>query len=53
MFYVICPICGARVEIPASACGPDRVDLYNVTECDECSTGFDYDDEDVQLDADD
>ena len=51
MFYVICPTCEARVEVPSSACGPDRDDLYNVIECDECCTGFDYDDEDVQQEA--
>jgi hypothetical protein len=50
MFYVICPTCDARVEIPAEALGPDRIDLYNVAHCDDCGTGFDYDDEDVTSD---
>ena len=47
MFYVICPTCQARVEIPADAVGPDRSDSWNVVRCDECNTGFDYDDDDV------
>jgi hypothetical protein len=51
MFYVICPTCQAKVEIPADAIGPDRTDLYNVTSCDECGTGFDYDDEEVMNDG--
>ncbi len=51
MFYVICPTCEARVEITALACGLHRTDLYNVIACDQCDTGFDYDDEDVQQDA--
>jgi hypothetical protein len=48
MFYVICPTCEARVEVPAGAAvGPERSDLWNVVQCDECDAGFDYDDEDV------
>ncbi|HEY4311530.1 MAG TPA: MJ0042-type zinc finger domain-containing protein [Pirellulales bacterium] len=47
MYYVICPTCQAKVEIPADAVGPDRADLYNVVHCDDCNTGFDYDDENV------
>jgi len=47
MFYVICPTCEARVEIPADAVGPDRSDPWNVVRCDECDTSFDYDDQDV------
>jgi hypothetical protein len=47
MFYVICPTCEARVEIPANAIGTDRSDPWNVVQCDECDAGFDYDDEDV------
>jgi predicted Zn finger-like uncharacterized protein len=47
MFYVICPRCQARVEIPADAVGPDRTDPWNVVRCDECNAAFDYDDEDV------
>jgi hypothetical protein len=53
MYYVICPVCEARVEIPGAAYGPDRTDLYNVTECDNCCTCFDYDDEDVEEDKGD
>jgi hypothetical protein len=52
MFYVICPTCQARVEVPAAAVGPERSDLSNVIACDECNTGFDYDDEEIEF-ADD
>jgi hypothetical protein len=45
--YVICPVCHSRVEIPEDAVGPDRTDLFNVVGCYECSTVFDYDDEEV------
>ena len=48
MFYVICPVCHSRVEIPEDAVGPERTDLFNVVGCYECSTVFDYDDEEVQ-----
>jgi transcription elongation factor Elf1 len=47
MYYVLCPQCNQKVEIPANAVGPDRTDLWNVVSCDECGTGFDYDDEEV------
>jgi hypothetical protein len=47
MFYVICPVCKSRVEIPDDAVGPERTDLFNVAFCFDCSTGFDYDDEEV------
>lgn len=47
MFNVICPECQAEVEIPADAVGPDRQNLFNTVLCDECGTGFDYDDEEV------
>ena len=50
MFYVICPTCQARVEIPAEAVGADRTDLFNTICCDECDTGFDYDDEEIAHD---
>ncbi len=50
MFYVTCPTCETRVEIPAVAVGPDRTDPWNVVQCDECNAGFDYDDEDVFAD---
>jgi hypothetical protein len=48
MFYVLCPNCNARVEIPLSAVGPERTDLWNVSSCDECGISFDYDDEEVR-----
>ena len=51
MFYVICPTCEARVEISANAVGSDRTDLYNIVHCDECDSGFDYDDMDVMTEA--
>ncbi len=47
MFYVICPTCEARVEVPANAVGPHRTDPWNVIACDECDTGFDYDDDEI------
>ena len=53
MFYVICPLCLAKVEIPANAVGPDRTDLYNVVCCDDCDTAFDYDDDEVVREPDD
>lgn len=46
-FYVICPECNCRVEIPADAVGPERTDLWNVVECDACEVIFDYDDQEV------
>jgi hypothetical protein len=52
MFYVICPLCNAKVEIPDNAVGPDRTDLYNVVACDDCECTFDYDDEEVLADHD-
>lgn len=48
MFYVLCPDCGTKVEIPANAVGPDRTDIWNVVACDNCDLAFDYPDEDVQ-----
>lgn len=47
MYYVICPTCQAKVDIPDDAVGPDRIDLFNIAHCDDCDSGFDYDDEDV------
>lgn len=44
MFYVLCPTCGDRVEIPSDAVGPERTDRL------ECLTAFDYPDEHVQVD---
>jgi len=47
MFYVFCPECGAQIEIPTDAVGPDRTDPWNVTGCVECNLTFDYDDHEV------
>jgi uncharacterized protein YlaI len=47
MYYVICPTCEERVEIPANAIGWKRADPWNVVQCDLCDTGFDYDDSEV------
>lgn len=47
MLFVICPCCNARVEVPATAVGPDRADSWNVVSCDDCDAAFNYDDEDV------
>lgn len=47
MYYVLCPFCQAKIEIPADAVGPDRTDLFNVVRCDDCDMAFDYDDEEV------
>jgi hypothetical protein len=51
MFYVICPTCEARVEVPTNAVGSGRTDPCRVVQCVECDAGFDYDDEDVCSDA--
>ena len=47
MFYITCPYCAARIEIPANAVGSERTDPWNVIQCDDCSITFDYDDEEV------
>lgn len=47
MYYVICPHCQAKVEIPDDAVGENRTDPFNVVRCDGCSTSFDYDDEEI------
>ena len=47
MFHVNCPECGAQIEIPADAVGPDRTDPWNVTGCIACGLTFDYDDHEV------
>jgi hypothetical protein len=52
MFYVICPLCHAHVEIPAEAVGADRNDLFNVAQCDYCDLLFDFDDEEVEFTTD-
>lgn len=48
MFYVLCPNCQAQIDLPDDAVGPDRSDPWNVVLCDDCGTGFDYDDDEVQ-----
>ncbi len=50
MLYVNCPTCEARVEVHPNAVGPDRTDPWNVARCDECDSGFDYDDEELLSD---
>lgn len=52
MYYVICPTCEARVEVAANAIGLGRRDFWNVIACDECGTGFDYDDGEVVAEED-
>ena len=47
MYYVVCPTCEARVEVPTNAVGPDRNNLWNVVSCDVCDTGFDFEDDEV------
>jgi hypothetical protein len=47
MFYVLCPFCQTKTEIPADAVGAARTDLFNVACCDACGMSFDYDDEDI------
>jgi predicted Zn finger-like uncharacterized protein len=49
MYFVLCPNCGAQVEIPDSTIGPQRTDPWNVCRCDECGLGFDYNDQEVQF----
>jgi hypothetical protein len=53
MYYVQCPRCGAPIDIPDDAVGPDRDDLWNVAQCNECDSAFDYDDEEVVFVPDD
>ncbi len=50
MYYVICPYCQAKTEIPADAVGPNRTDLLNSVRCDDCDIAFDYDDDEVATD---
>ena len=45
MFYILCPHCGKRQEIPADAVGADRTDLYNVVSCLNCGASFDFNDD--------
>lgn len=49
MFYVQCPQCGSVVEISAESVGLKRSDLWNVAECLECDSSFDYDDAAVEF----
>lgn len=50
MYFVVCPDCGEKVEIPPDAVGAERKDLWNVVECLECLCAFDYEDTAVQHD---
>jgi hypothetical protein len=52
VFFVQCPLCGAPVELPADAVGTNRSDRWNVTGCIECDSTFDFDNDEVQFDAD-
>jgi hypothetical protein len=52
MFFVVCPGCGSAVEIPETAVGPERTDLWNVCRCDVCNLSFDYDDQELQFEID-
>ena len=49
---VQCPMCGGITEIPTDAVGQHRTDPWNVVGCDECGSTFDYEDEEVQYQAD-
>lgn len=53
LFYVLCPCCESRVDVPDQAVGPNRTQPWNVVLCDVCDAAFDYDDEDVQEAEDD
>ena len=48
MFFVLCPCCESRVEVPSDATDPQREQLWNVIVCETCDAAFDYDDDDVQ-----
>jgi len=50
MFYVLCPLCSAKIEVPENAVGPASTDPWNVIGCDDCGFTFDYDDEEVMAD---
>lgn len=52
MFFVLCPFCGSRMEVPSDSVGTERQHLWNVVVCESCDASFDYDDEDIQT-ADD
>jgi hypothetical protein len=49
MYAVQCPHCGSVVDIPDEAVGTNRTHCWNVARCNDCDTGFDYDDEEIQL----
>lgn len=49
MYAVQCPHCGSVVDIPDDAVGIHRTHRWNVARCDDCATGFDYDDEEIEL----
>lgn len=52
MFYVQCPQCGALVELPADSVGTTRSDPWNVAQCLDCDSSFDYDNDEVQFEPD-
>ncbi len=52
MFYVYCPLCLAKIEVPANAVGSHRTDPWNVIGCDDCDFTFDYDDEEIIAESD-
>lgn len=47
LFFVLCPCCESRVDVPAGAVGSRRGDPWNVVLCDVCDAAFDYDDGDI------
>lgn len=49
MFFVRCPHCGSVVELPADSVGTDRSDPWNVAQCLDCDSSFDYDNDEVQF----
>lgn len=50
MFYVICPDCGAQIEVLPHANGWHRTGLWNVVVCCECDFSFDYDETELVAD---
>ena len=40
MFYVLCPYCHGRIEIAATANGPDCSQASNLAGCDDCGETF-------------
>lgn len=53
LFYVLCPCCESRVDVPALAVDPMRTAPWNVVLCDVCDAAFDYDDEGIHETEDD